>query len=113
MNPIPKNENPEITETLQKGYNNVMLECRFNHVGGIWVLKVFDPSEFFNSFDYFSFKNGNVRIAQKPRAKNQSQGLLVEKIVFDFIEECEIPLMKVDSDIDVEEDLPFAGPSLN
>ena len=55
----------------------------------------------------------NFRIAQKPRAKNQSQGLLVEKIVFDFIEECEIPLMKVDSDIDVEEDLQFAGPSLN
>ena len=48
-----------------------MLECRFNHVGGILVLKVFDPSEFFNSFDYFSFKNGNVRIAQKPRAKNK------------------------------------------
>ena len=55
----------------------------------------------------------HFRIAQKPRAKNQSQGLLVEKIVFDFIEECEIPLMKVDSVIDVEEDLPFAGPSLD
>ena len=35
----------------------------------------------------------------------------VEEIVFDFIEECEIPLMKVDSEIDVEEDMPFAGPS--
>ena len=37
----------------------------------------------------------------------------VEEIVFDFIEECEIPLMKVDSDIDVEEDMPSAGPSRN
>ena len=35
----------------------------------------------------------------------------IEEIVFDFIEECEIPLMEVDSDIDVEEDMPFAGPS--
>ena len=34
-------------------------------------------------------------------------------MVFDFIEECEIPLMKVDSDIDVEEDTSFAGPSRN
>ena len=37
----------------------------------------------------------------------------VEEIVLDFIKECEIPLMKVDSDIDVEEDMPSAGPSLN
>ena len=37
----------------------------------------------------------------------------VEEIVFDFIEECEIPLMKNDSDIDVEEDIPFAGLSRN
>ena len=37
----------------------------------------------------------------------------VEEIVFDFIEECEMPLMKVDSDTDVEEDIPFAGPSRN
>ena len=37
----------------------------------------------------------------------------VEEIVLDFIKECEIPLMKVDSDIDVEEDMPSAGPSRN
>ena len=37
----------------------------------------------------------------------------VEEIVFDFIEECEIPLMKADSDIDDEEDMPSAGPSRN
>ena len=37
----------------------------------------------------------------------------VKEIVFDFIEECEISLMKVDSDIDVEEDMPSAGPSRN
>ena len=37
----------------------------------------------------------------------------VEEIVLDFIKECEIPLMKVDSDIDVEEDMPSAGPSWN
>ena len=54
-----------------------------------------------------------LRLLLKPRAKNQSQGLLVEEIVFYFIEECEIPLMKVDSDIDVEEDIPFVGPSRN
>ena len=39
---------------------------------------------------------------QKPRAKSQSQGLPVEEIVFDFNEECEIPLMEVDSNADVE-----------
>ena len=48
---------------------------------------------------------------QKPRAKNHWQGLPVEEIVFDFTEECEIPLMTVNSDIDVEKDMPFAGPS--
>ena len=32
-------------------------------------------------------------------------------MVFDFIEECEIPLMEVNSDIDVEQDMSFAGPS--
>ena len=37
----------------------------------------------------------------------------VEEIVFDFIGECEIPLMKVDSDIDVEEDMQSASPSRN
>ena len=37
----------------------------------------------------------------------------VEEIVFDFIEECEIPLMKVDSDTDVEEGMPSVGPSRN
>ena len=37
----------------------------------------------------------------------------VEEIVFDFIKECKIPLMKVDSDTDVEEDMPSAGPSRN
>ena len=37
----------------------------------------------------------------------------VEEIVFDFTEECEMPLMKVDSDIDVEEGMPSAGPSRN
>ena len=37
------------------------------------------------------------------RGKNQWQGLPVEETVSDFIEEYEIPLMKVDSDIDVEE----------
>ena len=39
---------------------------------------------------------------QKPRAKNQSQGLPVEEIILDFIKECEIPLMEVDSNTDVE-----------
>ena len=37
----------------------------------------------------------------------------VEEIVFDFIEECEITLIKVDSDIDVEEDMSSAGLSQN
>ena len=37
----------------------------------------------------------------------------VEEIVFNFTEECEIPLMKVYSDIDAEEDMPSAGPSRN
>ena len=38
---------------------------------------------------------------------------VAEEIVLDFIKECEIPLIKVDSDIDVEEDMPPAGPSQN
>ena len=37
----------------------------------------------------------------------------VEEIVLDVIKECERPLMKVDRDIDVEEDMPSAGPSWN
>ena len=32
-------------------------------------------------------------------------------MVFDFIEECEIPLMGVDRDFGVEQDMSFAGPS--
>ena len=48
----------------------------------------------------------------KPRAKNQSQGLPVEEIFFDFIEECELPLIEVDTDFDVEQDMLFACPSL-
>ena len=47
-----------------------------------------------------------LRLLSKPRDKSQSQGLPVEEIVFDFIEECEIPLMEVNSDIDVEQDMP-------
>ena len=35
----------------------------------------------------------------------------VEEIVFDFIEECEMLLIEVDSDIDVEQNMPFAGSS--
>ena len=35
----------------------------------------------------------------------------VEEIVFDFIKEYEVAFMKVDSDIDVDEDMPFVGPS--
>ena len=35
----------------------------------------------------------------------------VEEIVFDFIEECEMPLIEVKSDSYVEQDMPFAGPS--
>ena len=37
----------------------------------------------------------------------------VEEIILDFIKECEIPLMKVNSDIDLEEDMLSAGPSRN
>ena len=40
-----------------------------------------------------------------------SQGLPVEEIVFNFIEEREIPLMEVNSDIDFGQDMSFAGPS--
>ena len=47
------------------------------------------------------------------KTENQSQVLPVEEIVFDFIEECEITLIKVDSDIDVEEDMSSAGLSQN
>ena len=70
----PKNENSEITETLQKRQNIEMWECSFknnwnavqitsnskpfchvaNHISGIWVLKAFDPSGFFN-LSPFSF----------------------------------------------------------
>ena len=37
----------------------------------------------------------------------------VEEIVFDFIKECEITLIKADSDVDVEEGMSFPGPSRN
>ena len=39
--------------------------------------------------------------------------MAVEEIIFDFSEECELTLMKVDSEIDAEVDRPFAGHSLN
>ena len=35
----------------------------------------------------------------------------VGEILFDFIEEWKMSMTKTDSDIDVEEDMPFAGPS--
>ena len=35
----------------------------------------------------------------------------VKEIVFDFIKEYEIPFAKVDSDIDLDEDMPFVDPS--
>ena len=35
----------------------------------------------------------------------------VEELVFDFNEECEILLIEVNSDIDVEQDMLYAGPS--
>ena len=35
----------------------------------------------------------------------------VEDVVFDFIEECKIPLMGVDRDFGVEQGMSFAGPS--
>ena len=35
----------------------------------------------------------------------------VGEIVFDFIEEWKMSMMKADNDIDVEEDMPFAGSS--
>ena len=37
----------------------------------------------------------------------------VEEIVFDFIEEWEIPLIKANSDVNVEEGMSFASPSRN
>ena len=37
----------------------------------------------------------------------------IEEIVFDFIEECEMPLIEVNSDSYVEQDMPFAGPYWN
>ena len=37
----------------------------------------------------------------------------MEQIVFDFIEECEMLLIKVDSDTDVEENMSFVGPLRN
>ena len=68
LSPIPKNENSEITEILQKGHNTEMWECSFksswnavqmtsnsksfshiaNLVAGIWGLKAFDPSGYIN-----------------------------------------------------------------
>ena len=46
-------------------------------------------------------------------ATNQSQALTVEEIVSDFTEECDVPLMEIDSDSDDEEDTPFTCPSWN
>ena len=37
----------------------------------------------------------------------------VEEIVFNFIKKIEIPLIRADSDVDVEEGISFAGPSRN
>ena len=81
-------------------------------------MRVSDPTGFTN-VSFFLIIQGlrieklRLRCYQKPRAKNQSQVLPVEEIVFNFIEECEIPLMKVYSDIDAEEDMPSAAPSRN
>ena len=79
MSPILKNENSEITEILQKGYNTEMWECNFkiswnavqmtsnsksfshiaNLVAGIWSLKAFDPCGYINliSFLLCQFKD--------------------------------------------------------
>ena len=68
LSPISENENSEITEILQKGYNTEMWECSFksswntvqmtsnsksfshiaNLVAGIWGLKTFDPFRYIN-----------------------------------------------------------------
>ena len=72
LNPIPKNENREITGILQKGHNTEMWECSFKSswnavqttssskslshipdlVAGIWVLKTFDPPGFINLISF-------------------------------------------------------------
>ena len=68
LRPTGINENSEITQILQKRQNTDIWDCSFknnwnavqitstsksfchvaNHVSGIWVLKAFDPSGFFN-----------------------------------------------------------------
>lgn len=47
------------------------------------------------------------------RALNWWQCLTVEKIVLDFIQECDVPLMEVGSNTEGEEDTSIIGSSRN
>lgn len=47
------------------------------------------------------------------RALNWWQCLTVEKIVLDFIQECDVPLMEVGSNTEGEEDTSIIGSSWN
>ena len=70
------------------------------------LLRASDPTRFtYVSSFLINYCLRIERLSLFSKTENQSQVLPVEEIVFDFIEECEITLIKVDSDIDVEEDM--------
>ena len=87
LRPIPKYENSEITEMLQKCHNTELWECSFknswdvlqitsaskwfthipNQVPGVCLLRAPKPSRFIklSSFSYFSFSTQKVQIVIK------------------------------------------------
>ena len=99
LSPIPKNENSEITEILQKGHNTEMWECSFksswnaaqmtsnskpfshiaNLVAGIWVLKAFDPPGFINLISFFTMSVLTLK-KLKQWSKNMSTCIWTLKI---------------------------------
>ena len=84
-------------------------------MAGCCLLRASDPTRFTNVSSFlviYRLRLEKLRFLSKTE-RFLSKVLPVEEIVFDFIKECKIPLMKVDSDTDVEEDMPSAGPSRN
>ena len=83
-------------------------------MAGCCLLRASDPTRFTNVSSFLINYHLQIeKLSLFSKTENQSQVLPVEEIVFDFIEECEITLIKVDSDIDVEEDMSSAGLSQN